>query len=60
MSKKLGNFEDKTHRNTPISWISSKQIDDSTTYGIYVNNLYQTKLIETTLKKDEKLGGKKH
>jgi len=28
-------------------------------YGIYVDNLHETKLVETMLKKDEKLGGKK-
>jgi len=51
-------FEEKTHINASNSWISCKQ-NDGTTYGIYVSSLYETMLIETTLKKAEKLGGKK-
>jgi len=47
----------KNAQNVSNSWISSNQ-NDGATYGIYVTIYSAKNVMETTLKKEEKIGGK--
>jgi len=58
---KLKNDEnlEENAQNASISWISSNQ-NDGATYGIYVTIYSAKNVMETMLKKEEKIGGKMH